>query len=124
MTKSVIEALNEAAQQRSEISTIISQTNRLSSLSNAFHSFGDAYEDIKDRYERQTILDVLNPLLVDSDNMYEGTDKKLSNLHFEAKMLIQSAQRVNVQVVFEELLDTYHEDVEYISSWSSSSLYC
>lgn len=121
----VIEALNAAVQRRDEINTIIRETNQYTDLSSAYYSFGEALEEAKQHFNDEEILSLLIPLEEDSGETRPTSDNDvLDSLISEAIDLKETAQRIGVAVKFSELIGVDYEDVGYVSSWSSSSLYC
>ena len=122
----VIEALTEAGKQREQIYTIISETNRFADLSSAYYSFGEALETAKEHFSDSELMELLVPIETDENGTleYQGDDDLLGGLFSEAQDLKATASRAGIRVSFAEMFDVCFEDVDYISSWSSSSLDC
>ena len=124
--KTVVDVLKEATNRRAEIETIICETNNLSCLSSCFHSFGDSLWSAQnstslDDAELKMLLDAVQK---DENFVYEGTNRYLDDLVNNARELINEARSCGVVVDFDELMNTNINDIDYISSWSSSSLGC
>lgn len=124
--KTVLQALEEAIKRREEIYTIISQTNRLSDLSGSYHHFGDNLEMVQEKTSatNEDLIVLLSAVQNDTTFVYDGSDKHIKEMLNSARGLIREAERCGVVVDFVEMLNKNHVDVDYISSWSSSSLSC
>lgn len=124
--QTVVEALTAAGKQRDRIYAIITETNQFANLSSAYYSFGEALETAKEYFTDSELMELL--VLIETDEngtlRYDGDNDILSGLFSEAQDLKATASRAGVRVSFAEMFDVCYEDVEYISSWSSSSLSC
>lgn len=126
MKLTVIEALTNAGKRRNELYTIIRETNKFTDLSSAYYSFGEALETAKEDFTDSELMELLVPIETDENGTlrYDGDNDILSGLFSEAQDLKATASRAGVRVSFAEMFDVCYEDVEYINSWSSSSLSC
>lgn len=124
--KTVIQTLEEASKRRNEIYTIIDQTNWLSDLSENYHDFGYKLEMVQEKTSasKEDLVMLLSAVQNDTTFVYGGSDERIKEMLDSARGLIREAERCGVVVDFVELIDKNHEDVDYISSWSSSSLSC
>jgi len=124
--KTVIQALEEASKRRSEIYTIIDQTNWLSDLSGSYHDFGYNLYVVREKTSTtdEDLIILLSAVQNDDAFVYDGSDKYIKDMLNSARCLIREAERCGVVVDFVDLINKNHEDVDYISTWSSSSLSC